>query len=249
MHWIAAVAPLLRNDAKKEKMNLNLKNYKAIIFDWDGTLVDTCGLILDAHNHVRKHYNVPLWTMNDFLGRASKSAREYYPEIYGDKAEEAQIVLYEFVADHHLKYLKAMSQVEELCDVIKVQNIPMALVSNKRHDFLHKEVDVMGWRDYFSSIIGAGHAARDKPAIDPLVMAMAEISPDLKAADILYIGDTETDLLTAQNAGAPNVFIQSDQPRPDLIEKYAPNYAFLSISELLDAVTNHAEDPKIRVSS
>ncbi len=224
---------------------INFNNYKAVIFDWDGTLVDTCGLILDAHNHVRKYYDLPLWTMDDFLGQASKSAREYYPEIYGDKAEEAQVVLYEFVAEHHLKYLKAMPHVVELCDTIKAQNIPMALVSNKRHDFLHKEVDVMGWRAYFSSIIGAGHAAKDKPAIDPLLMAMAKISADLKAADILYIGDTETDLLTAQNAGAPSVFIQSDQPRPDLIEKYAPNYAFLSVSELLEAVTNDAIDPKI----
>ena len=66
---------------------INLKNYKAVIFDWDGTLVDTCGLILKAHNHVRKHYNQPEWTMDDFLGCASQSAREYYPTVYGDEDE------------------------------------------------------------------------------------------------------------------------------------------------------------------
>ena len=68
---------------------------KAVFFDWDGTLVDTCGMVLDAHNHVRKIHNLPLWEAEDIFGRVSRSARETYPKIYGDRAAEAQKQLYD----------------------------------------------------------------------------------------------------------------------------------------------------------
>lgn len=81
---------------------------KAVFFDWDGTLVDTCGMVLDAHNHVRKIHNLPLWEAEDIFGRVSRSARETYPKIYGDRAAEAQKQLYEFVDKHHLEYLEVL---------------------------------------------------------------------------------------------------------------------------------------------
>ncbi|MEM7617940.1 MAG: HAD family hydrolase [Pseudomonadota bacterium] len=212
-----------------------IDQYKAVIFDWDGTIVDTCGLILDAHNHVRKHFDKPLWTMEDFLGRASESAREYYPKVYGDRAEEAQEVLYDYVEAHHLNYLEPMADSENLLNEIKQLGLPMAIVSNKRHKTLGIEIEHVGYQDYFDFVIGAGVAKRDKPSADPILDAMAALNHNLKPEEVLYVGDTETDLLAAQNAKLPVVFIQSDAPRPDLIEKYAPNYNYLSISEFLNA--------------
>lgn len=216
-----------------------ISNYKAIIFDWDGTLVDTCGLVLDAHNHVRGHYDFPLWTMEDFLGRASQSAREYYPTIYGDKADEAQIILYDYVKKHHLDSLKPMNNATDLFDAINHLNIPMGIVSNKRHDTLNIEIDYMQWRAHFKSAIGAGKANKDKPSIAPLLMALNEIDNQLTPADILYVGDTETDLLCAQNAACDIVLIQSDKPRPDLISQYSPAYACHSILELIEMIKGH----------
>ncbi len=216
-----------------------ISNYKAIIFDWDGTLVDTCGLVLDAHNHVRKTYNYPLWTMEDFLGQASQSAREYYPTVYGDKSDEAQALLYEYVTEHHLTFLKPMDNVNDLLKIINDSNIPMGVVSNKRHKTLNIEIDHMQWRSHFKSAIGAGKATKDKPATDPLLMALNEMDSNLKPADILYIGDTETDLLCAQNAKCDIALIQSDKPRPDLISKYSPDYTCNNLLELIDLIKSH----------
>lgn len=217
-------------------MSIDLNRYKAVIFDWDGTLVDTCGLILDAHNHVREAFGHEVWTMEHFLGQASKSAREYYPEVYGDKADEAQTILYDYVGKHHLNYLKPMNMAQEILQQIQ---LPIGIVSNKKYTTLNIEVDAMGWRSHFHSIIGAGQAERDKPSPLPLLMGLAEIDASLTPPDILYVGDTETDLLTAQNAGCDAVFIQSEAPRPDLIEKYAPAHAFDDLKSFADAVTGH----------
>jgi phosphoglycolate phosphatase len=223
---------------------VDIHRYKAMIFDWDGTLVDTCGLILDAHNHVRVYYGEEKWTMEDFLGRASKSAREYYPEIYGDKAAEAQRVLYDYVRKHHLNTLQP---IEGSLDILSVTDLPYGVVSNKGHETLLIEINHVGWSDRFSHVIGAGHAEKDKPSEIPLLDCIRQMDPELAISDILYVGDTETDLLTAQNAKCDIAFIQSDKPRPDLIEKYNPTYAFHSLSDMVEAinlaVTKHAELP------
>lgn len=223
-----------------------ISNYKAIIFDWDGTLVDTCGLILDAHNHVRKHMKQELWTMDDFMGRPSQSAREYYPKIYGDQADEAQKILYAYVEEHHLKYLKPMGSAESLLKTLSQHQVPMGIVSNKRHGTLHIEIEAMNWQNHFKISIGAGHAEQDKPAADPLLQAIKEINPDYTPDDILYIGDTETDLLCAQNAKVPVAFIQTEKPRPDLIEKYKPLYAWDGLSALQALI--EADAPKMAVN-
>lgn len=216
--------------------------YKAIVFDWDGTLADTCDLILSAHNHVRAHMGQELWTMDDFFGRPSQSAREYYPQIYGGRADEAQKILYDYVEENHLKLLKPMDHAKEVLMGLNSLLIDTAVVSNKRHDTLHKEVNALQWGDHFASIIGAGVAEKDKPAADPLLMALAEINSSYEPADILYIGDTETDLLCAKNAGCPVAYIQTGAMRPELIDKYKPLYVWNDLSPLWEVIRSQVTD-------
>jgi phosphoglycolate phosphatase len=224
-----------------------IENFKAIIFDWDGTLVDTCGLILDAHNHVRRAFGQPEWTMEDFMGRASQSAREYYPQVYGDKADEAQKVLYAYVEEHHLTYMETIDGAEELLTFLNEKGMPVGVVSNKRHSTLHIEIEAVKWMKYFRSTIGAGHALKDKPSPEPLLMAIKAIGEALKPADILYVGDTETDLMCAQNTGCPAIFIQSDKPRPDLINKYKPLASYDSLNGFFEDIKSKMEPRQVLI--
>lgn len=210
---------------------VDLSKYKAVIFDWDGTLIDSHSLLMEAHNKVRMHFNETPWTTEEL---PSRSAKEFFGDAYKDRAEEADGIFYEFIEQNHLDFLKSMDSAVDLLDIIKA---PMGVVSNKRHKTLNLEVDKMEWRPRFKSIIGAGQAKNDKPAPDPLLMAMAEIDPDLQGLEILYVGDTETDLLTGKAVGADVVFIQSDRPRPDLVEKHSPRYVFDDLKSFINAVT------------
>lgn len=211
-------------------------SYRAAIFDWDGTMVDTCGLILNAHNHVRQHFDMPTWTMDDFLGRASQSAREYYPQVYGDDAEEAQRVLYDYVEEHHLNHLQPIDGALQALDQLKTAGVQLGVVSNKRHHTLLKEIDYLGWGAYFDGVVGAGHADKDKPSEVPLLLAMEYIDKTLAISDVLYFGDTETDLLCAQNAGVDIVFLPFEKERPELIENYNPKHYGKSIEEIVKKV-------------
>jgi len=215
-----------------------INKYKAIIFDWDGTLVNSEDWVVAAHNHVREAYGLPLWTRDDIFSSSSLSSRELYPKIYANRADEALQMLYTYTQEHNLEGAIPYENSKQLLEMIKTNNISQAVVSNKRHKPLNEAIDYLGWRDYFECAIGAGYCDTDKPSSAPLLEALKQMKGALKPADILYVGDTETDLLCAKNTGCDVAFIQSDKPRPDLIEKYNPTFSSLTLKDLLAQFKN-----------
>lgn len=218
-----------------------MKQYKAVIFDWDGTLVDSTDWVLGAHNHVRQFMDQPLWAKDDIFGCSSLSTRELYPKIYGDKAQEAMALLFEYTDKYNLESAKPYDGAKDVLDVLVQMDMPLGVVSNKRHEALKAVIDHMEWSEYFSSTVGAGHADRDKPSAIPLLFSINEIHSDMTPADILYVGDTETDLLCAQNTGCDAVFIQNGGERPDLIEKYAPKHNFMTTNAFYSFILEQKE--------
>jgi len=214
-----------------------LQNYKAIIFDWDGTLVDSADWVVNAHNHVRIAFDLPLWTKDDIFSSSSFSARELYPQIYGDKSDEALNMLIEYTTKHNFDSAHPYDGAEELLQFIQDNNVLQGVVSNKRHEPLNEMAKHLKWEDYFLVIIGAGYTSRDKPSAEPLLAAIEKIDLNLTPNDILYVGDTETDLLCAKNTGCDVAFIQSDGQRPDLIEKYQPAYNCNNINEFIEILS------------
>lgn len=205
---------------------------KAIFFDWDGTLVDSCAMVLEAHNHVRRQFQMPDWTHGDLFGKSSQSARERYPEVYGDKAEEALEVLYQFVSQRDLSQLPLMQGAETLLSTLSANGYLLGVVSNKRHEFLVEEIKHLKWEPYFGAIVGAGEAVSDKPSPAPLLLAMERLNPELAPKDIIYVGDSETDLLCARNTGASAIYVYKDQPDSRLVNTYDPLYTTSSLSEI-----------------
>jgi len=213
-----------------------IDRYKIILFDWDGTLVDTCDVILECHNHVRGAMGFAPWSKEDLFERngTSQSTRELYPEIYGDKTEEAIAMLNAYVDKVHLDYVRVMSGAQQLLDYIRTLTIPMGLVSNKRHAALVKEVEYLKWDHYFLSIVGAGRADKDKPSATPLKFAADAIDPSIDPSEIIYIGDSETDLKSAQNFGCSRALIDWGKDKTPLVEQYAPCHALSSLDDLIE---------------
>lgn len=199
-----------------------MPNFDAIFFDWDGTLADSLNLIVEAHNHVRRHFGLEPWEMVDYFGTASQSARDLYPKIYGDKAGEAITILYQFMGENHLESTAPLDGAEALVKELARFDIPLGVVSNKRHDVLLREVEHFGWGDYFSAVIGAGHAETDKPSAAPLLLGLKEAGYKGDMKNVLYVGDTETDLRCARAAGTQAALILHGRDMGGLIREFSP---------------------------
>ncbi len=181
---------------------------KAILFDWDGTLIDSLPTIHAAYNHTLKTFGHAPLSEDEARHKIRKSAREVFPDIFGDKAAAAQEIFYTHIRAEHLKHLCVIGGGKEFLLAMGAQNIPLGVVSNKRDDVLQQEVIALGWRPFFRVVIGAGVAARDKPAADPLLLAAAQINIIEIPEQIWYVGDTETDMQAAVAAQMHPVFIE-----------------------------------------
>lgn len=178
---------------------MTLTTPKAIIFDWDNTLVDTWPIIHEALNATFAKNGKPLWTMEQTVMRVHKSMRDSFPEIFGESWQEAGEFYQQQYRAHQMK-LEPLPQALEVLERVKEIGLFAVVVSNKRGVNLRAEIEHLGWNPFFSAIVGADDAARDKPHADPVHMAF-EKSGLTPGPDVWFIGDSVIDLECALATG------------------------------------------------
>ncbi len=191
-------------------MLVALPSPRAVLFDWDGTLVDGWKAIMAAYNITRVAMGMDPWDEATVRANVRLSWREAFPVIFGDRWEEAGRIYYEQFGKVHLDYLSPLPSAAALLHTLKARGIYVGAVSNKKGPYLRSEISALNWHHYFDSIVGAGDAARDKPHPEPVMLALQ--GGKLQAgADIWFIGDTEVDLRTAENTGCTGILVRSPQ--------------------------------------
>ena len=216
--------------------NVSPKKPDAILFDWDGTLIDGFDVIFSSYNAALTHFGLSPMTPEQARANVRLSSREVFPRIFGENAEEAQQIYYKNVREHHLQHIKTMSGTADLLNFLKDQGIIMGVVSNKTHPILLAEVEHMGWTSYFDAVIGAGVAARDKPAPDPLLMAAEKLALDPQNHELWYIGDTETDMEAAHSAGFTPVFTAHGLGEIQHMNQFPPAISVNDHNDLIERI-------------
>jgi phosphoglycolate phosphatase len=189
----------------------SLKKPKAILFDWDGTLVDSLGLILAGNNHVRDQFGLAPMTSTELLDAMRLGpALIMFKHLYPGREQEALDLYYAYMVKARAQTLLMATGAEDLMELLKQNNIPTGVVSNMKHGPLQDEIKRVGWDRYFKTMIGADASRRGKPHPDPILLGIEELGFDAHedAPHIWYVGDMETDVLAAQSAGCNSVFIR-----------------------------------------
>jgi phosphoglycolate phosphatase len=128
---------------------------RAVIFDWDSTLVDNWGAITRALERTFTIMGQVPWTEMEVRARAKKSLRDTFPGLFGDRAEEATREFYAGFEAVHLETLIILEGASDLLDGLATRGIPTAVVSNKSGGYLRREAAHLGWDRYFHRIVGA----------------------------------------------------------------------------------------------
>lgn len=180
----------------------------AVLFDWDNTLVDTWKTIFYAVNNTLLAFGREPWTEDIARTNIQHSGREAFPKLFGDKAREAQSFFYRLIEEDKLQGLNPMPEAEALLKVLAEKSIPTGVVSNKSRSFLHREVACLQWKSYFGVLVGAGDAARDKPAADPILLALQNLNVPV-SPKVWMIGDAPVDWDCAIAAGCQPIAMGS----------------------------------------
>src|SRR3989339_2037575 len=209
---------------------------KAVLLDWDGTLVDSYDFLKAAHNHVRGFYGYELWDDAAFKDVMRRSTREAFADLYGEKAEEIKDRLIAYVDENYVHSIVIMDGANELLEILDKANILVGIVSNKRHERLVMDIQELGWDKYLKVIVGAGEAERDKPAPDPIYLALERLNMRPDECTVWYVGDTATDLESANAAGVASVLMLHGVGGPELVEQYNVSYVFNDLKSLHNAI-------------
>ncbi len=186
--------------ANKEAL-LKLPKPKAIIFDWDNTLVDTWPLIHLAIDTTMEEMGKDKWGLEKVRNTVHKSMRESFPEIFGNDWERAGEIYKNTYRSVHLDKLRLLPNTLELVNKLEEAGVMQFIVSNKIGATLRKEVEKIGIEKKFFAIVGSLDSSRDKPSKDPVDLALLGSDLDPTKDEIWFIGDTIADVECAWNSG------------------------------------------------
>jgi len=204
----------------------------AIVFDWDNTLIDSWPTIHAATNATLAAMGHPTWTLAETKVRVRKSLREAFPELYGDRWEEARDIYYKAFFELHLKELSPVPGIEPMLAALGRAGFYLAVASNKVGDILRTEVKHLGWEVHFGAVVGAGDAVRDKPACEPIELALAPAGIARSDA-VWYVGDTGMDMQCAALADCVPVLLKSPPVDDSEFAQHPPRHRFSRPQELL----------------
>lgn len=188
-----------------------LRRPRAILFDWDNTLVDNWAVIHTALNAALTAMDHTPWTLAETKRRVRASARDSFPVLFGDRWQEAQTIFYDTFRKAHLEQLREMPGADAMLTELAGAGIYLGVVSNKQGPFLRREAEHLGWSARFGRIVGATDAPRDKPAVEPVDMALGG-SGISRGSEVWFVGDTDIDLVCAVNAGCVPILLRPEPP-------------------------------------
>ena len=185
------------------------ENVNTVIFDMDGTVLDTLEDLTVSVNYVLSKFNMPEHSEEEyrkFFGNGIKYAlkcavTEETPE---EVIEEMLPIFREHYNEHCLDRTKPYDGIIELMSMLKANGYKMAIVSNKI-DSAVKELNDRFFSEYVDVAIGEKPGIKRKPAPDTVLAALDELGSKKEAA--VYIGDSEVDLQTALNSELPCISV------------------------------------------
>ena len=207
---------------------------RAILFDWDNTLVDSWSVIHEALVATFRAMGHVPWTLEETKQRVRNSLRDAFPGLFGARWEDARRLYLDAFAAIHLQRLTALAGAEALLSALAEEDYYLAVVSNKTGRLLRREAEHLGWSRYFRRMIGAGDASADKP--DPAVIYAALSGSGIEPGAAWLVGDTALDVECAMAAGCVPVLISALDGAVEEMPKVPPEQRFSDCTSLLRGV-------------
>ena len=208
-----------------------MKQKFTILFDLDGTLVDTAPDLMLAHNHVMRKFGYPTKSTEDIRNLVGKGAGALIGRsIWGQAKKEFSKVLDEKIKDEMVKefvnfYGKnivnestLVTGVKDFLIWCKEQNISMAVCTNKQEHLSNDLLKKIGIYDFFEYVAGSDTFDYCKPDPRHLTNVVEILDGDLKKT--IMIGDSETDANAGKAAEIPVILLENGYTEKNTTEIY-----------------------------
>lgn len=211
---------------------------KGLLFDMDGTILNTIDDIKDSVNHAMKICNLPLKTLQEVKDGVGRGAINLIEDVVPKNTSKEDIKkVYKIYQDHYDKNSNQKTGpypgILALLKNLKEMNYKLAVVSNK-HKYLVEELNHNIFKDYFDFSMGEVKGIPIKPEPDMLYMALDHLG--LKKSEVLFIGDSDVDMITANNADITSIGVTWGFRSKEVLIKHQASYIIDQPDQLLEII-------------
>ncbi len=206
----------------------------AVLFDFDGTLMDSGNAVIASYTHVFEVFGDPA----DFTEERKTEVmgppldammRRFFPD---HDAEEVIREYRSFQKKHLEELMKPMDHAPELLAWLKEEGYPVGIVTSRIRPSLEHILELFDLRRYFAVLVCPDDGIAPKPSPEGILLACRL----LKAEKSIYAGDSLSDLKAGRNAGSTIIAVMSLPGRDEELKAFRPDYAvhdLLEIREIL----------------
>ena len=208
-----------------------MKQKFTILFDLDGTLVDTAPDLMRAHNHVMKKFGYPTKSTEEIRNLVGKSAgamigrsiwgqaKKEFGKVNDEKVKKEMVTEFvDFYGKNIINESTLIKGVKEFLNWCKDQSISMAVCTNKQEHLSNDLLKKIGIYDYFEYVAGSDTFDYCKPDPRHLTSVVEILDGDIKKT--IMIGDSETDANAAKAAEIPIILLEDGYTEKNKDEIY-----------------------------
>ena len=200
----------------------NPRSFRAVFFDFDGTLGDSYSAISASVNHVRTLHELPPLPLAEVKRHVGRGPEHLLSHTVGIGDVEANVAAYKA---HHPSVLRSGTQLlpgaAETLRVLHERGLRLGICSNKPVAFTHTLLSMLEVATYLDVVLGPEDVERPKPAPDMLLAALPRLG--VTAAEALYVGDMVVDVETARAAGVAVWVVPTGSDELETLQRAQPD--------------------------
>lgn len=215
-----------------------------ILFDADGTLIDTIPLINASYRHVVETHD-PMRQLSDAEYKTLsgpplvESMKKLFPNATSEEINQYVEEYREFNREHHDEMVSVLPNVVEMLEYCRANDYSIGVVSNKIESMVRHGLKHCGIDQYFDVVVCAEQMKKPKPDPDGLLEGCRELSR--RHDNLIYCGDSAGDVLSAKNMSAFSLAVVFDEERRETIEQAKPCAIITDWKEFIELLKEERE--------
>lgn len=214
-----------------------MRSIDTVIFDFDGTIVDSEGAVIEVARPVLSEYFGRDVKQNELSYLKGRAWIYVFMEWFPGKHQE----IYDRIVEAWFEkkpVLSAYSGIENVLEQLKDLGVDIGIASSRETKYIHELLSDLSLGGYFDAVVGQTDTERHKPDPAPLLLAASRMTADPE--NCIYIGDQPTDIAASRSAGMPSGGALWGTSEPEALLEAEPDFLFESPDNIISDVFESA---------